>query len=141
MKLIFIFLLVSVKLFAKAPHVGEVFPYTSFPDQFDKKIDITKDTKKIIISFTKKKGQLVKAYLEKNKDYLSANSAVYLIDISKVPSLARILFMMPILRYSSFSIGVIKEEVKNFPQSKDRITIIELENKIIKSIKFVKNLR
>ena len=70
MKITVIFLLLYGVLFADILKVKDKFPYDSFSDQFDKKLAITPQTKEIIISFSKKNGKIVKAFLQTHKGYL-----------------------------------------------------------------------
>jgi len=142
MKITVIFLLFSGVLFADVLKVKDKFPYDSFSDQFDKKLAITPQTKEIIISFSKKNGKAVKAFLQIHKGYLKKRQAVYLADVSSVPSLAMSLFMKPALQKNNFSIGLIEdEEIANIlPKVEGKTTVIRLEKMYIKSIKFIDKL-
>ena len=142
MKIIVIFLLLCVAVFADVLNVKDKFPYDSFSDQFDKKLAITPQTKEIIISFSKKNGKAVKAFLQTHKDYLKKRQAVYLADVSSVPSLVMSLFMKPALQKNNFSVGLIEdEEVANiFPKVEGKTTVIRLEKMYIKSIQFIDSL-
>ncbi len=143
MKIIVIFLLLYGVLFADVLNVKDTFPYDSFNDQFDKKVAITPQTKKIIISFSKKNGKAVKTFLQTHKGYLKKEQAVYLADVSSVPSLVMFLFMGPALKDNNFSIGLIEDEeiVEILPKVESKTTVISLDKMYIKSIKFVDNLQ
>lgn len=142
MKITVIFLLLYGILFADVLKVKDKFPYDSFSDQFDKKLDITPQTKEIIISFSKKNGKAVKAFLQTHKGYLKKNQALYLADVSSVPSLAMSLFMKPALQKNNFRVGLIEdEEIANIlPKVEGKTTVIRLEKMYIKSIKFMDKL-
>ena len=142
MKIIVMFLLFYGVLFADVLKVKDKFPYDSFIDQFKKKLAITPQTKEIIISFSKKNGKAVKAFLQTHKGYLEKKQAVYLADVSSVPSLVMSLFMKPSLQKNNFRVGLIEdEEIANIlPQVEGKTTVIRLEKMHIKSIKFIDSL-
>ncbi len=142
MKITVIFLLLCSAVFADALKVKDTFPYDSFIDQFEKKLTITPQTKEIIISFSKKNGKAVKAFLQTHKGYLEKKQAVYLAGVSSVPSLAMSLFMKPALKKNNFRVGLIEDEeiVELLPKIEGKTTVIRLEKMHIKSIKFVDSL-
>ncbi len=142
MKLIVIYLLFFGVLFADILKIKDIFPYDGFFDQFEKKLPITPQTKEVIISFNKKNGKAVKSFLQTHKGYLAKKQAVYLADVSSVPSLALSLFMMPALKKNHFSVGLIEDEdvAGVLPRVKGKSTVIYLDKMYIKSIKFVDSL-
>jgi len=142
MKITVIYLLLCGVLFADILKVNDTFPYDSFIDQFDKKLAITSETKEVIISFSKKNGKAVKTFLETHNGYLKKRQAVYLADVSSAPSLAMSLFMKPAMQKYNFNIGLIEDEetAKVLPAVEGKTTVIRLEKRHIKSIKFVDSL-
>ena len=142
MKTSVIFLLLSGVLLADILKVNDKFPFPSFSDQFEKKLAITPQTKEIIISFSKKNGKAVKAFLVTHKGYLKERQAVYLADVTSAPSLAMSLFMKPALKKYDFSVGLIEDDdiAEKLPKVEGKTTVIELEKLYIKSIKFVDRL-
>ncbi len=142
MKIAVILLLFYGVLFADVLKVKEKFPYNSFSDQFENKLAITPQTKEVIISFSKKNGKAVKAFLQTHKGYLEKKQAVYLADVSSVPSLVMSLFMKPALQKNNFSVGLIEdEEIANMlPKVEGKTTVIHLEKMYINSIKFIDSL-
>ena len=142
MKIPVVLLLLCVTLFADVLKVKDKFPFHSFPDQFEKKLAITPQTKEIIISFSKKNGKDVKAFLESHKGYLKQKQAVYLADVTSAPSLAMSLFMKPALKKYDFSVGLIEDDdiAEKLPKVEGKTTVIELEKLYIKSIKYVDRL-
>jgi len=103
---------------------------------------VTPQTKEIIISFSKKNGKAVKAFLSTHKGYLKKRQAVYLADMTSAPSLAMSLFMMPALKKYDFSVGLIEDDdiAERLPKVEGKSTVIKLEKLYIKSIKFVDRL-
>ena len=142
MKIVVMFLLLYGAVFADVLKVKDKFPYDSFSDQFEKKLAITPQTKEIIISFSKKNGKAVKAFLQTHKGYLEKRQAVYLADVSSVPSLAMSLFMKPALQKNNFRVGLIEDEkiAEILPKVEGKTTVIHLEKMYIKSIKFIDKL-
>jgi len=142
MKITVIFLLLCSAVFANVLKVKDTFPYDSFSDQFEKKLAITPQTKEIIISFSKKNGKAVKSFLQTHKGYLEKKQAVYLADVSSVPSLVMSLFMKSALQKNNFRVGLIEDEeiVEILPKVEGKTTVLRLEKMHIKSIKFVDTL-
>ena len=142
MKITILLLFLSGILFANVLKIGDIFPSNHFSDQFEKKLAITSQTKEIIISFSKKNGKAVKAFLENNKGYLKERQAVYLADMTSAPSLAISLFMKPALKKYEFSVGLIEDDeiAERLPKVEGKTTVISLEKMSIKSIKFVDRL-
>ncbi len=142
MKISILFLFLSAVLLADVLKVKDKFPFPSFSDQFEKKLAVTPQTKEIIISFSKKNGKAVKAFLSMHKGYLKKRQAVYLADMTSAPSLAMSLFMMPALKKYDFSVGLIEDDdiAERLPKVEGKSTVIRLEKLYIKSIKFVDRL-
>jgi len=142
MKITILLLFLSGISFANVLKVGDIFPSNHFSDQFEKKLAITSQTKEIIISFSKKNGKAVKAFLENHKGYLKERQAVYLADMTSAPSLAISLFMKPALKKYGFSVGLIEDDeiAERLPKVEGKTTVISLEKMTIKSIKFVDRL-
>jgi hypothetical protein len=142
MKTIITSLLLSGILFADVLKVSDKFPFPDFSDQFEKKLAITPETKEIIISFSKKNGKAVKAFLASHKGYLKERQTIYLADMTSAPSLAMSLFMMPALKKYDFSVGLIEDDeiAERLPKVEGKSTVIKLEKLYIKSIKFVDRL-
>ena len=142
MKTTIIFLFLSGVLFAEVLKVNDKFPFHSFSDQFEKKLAVSPQTKEIIISFSKKNGKAVKAFLATHKGYLKERQAVYLADMTSAPSLAISLFMKPALKKYDFKVGLIEDDdiAERLPKVEGKSTVIRLEKMTIKSIKFVEKL-
>jgi len=142
MKITILLFFLSGALLGDVLKIKEKFPFHSFSDQFEKKLAITPQTKKIIISFSKKNGKEVKAFLENHKGYLKMRQAVYLADMTSAPSLAISLFMKPALKKYDFSVGLIEDDeiAETLPKVEGKTTVISLEKMTIKSIKFLDRL-
>jgi len=138
MKTSILFLFLSGVLFADILKVNDKFPFHSFSDQFEKKLAITPQTKEIIISFSKKNGTEVKAFLESHKGYLKQRHAIYLADVTSAPSIAMSLFMKPALKKYDFSVGLIEDDAiaERLPRKEGKTTVIHLDKMMITSITY-----
>ena len=138
MKTALLFLCLSAILLADVLKVNDTFPFSHFTDQFEKKLIVNSQAKEIIISFSKKNGTDVKAFLESHKGYLKQRQALYLADVTAAPSLAMSLFMKPALKKYAFSVGLIEDDdiAQKLPKKEGKTTVIRLDKMIIKSIKY-----
>ena len=135
-------LLLPFGLFADTLKEGTAIQAPIIKDQFEKTVNITPQTKRIIIAYTKSQGDVLKAFLEANPNYLSENNALYLMDATSVPSLVMSMFMMPKFKKYSYSIGLLEDEkdVAYFPKKEDQLTIISLDNLNVTAIDFKEKL-
>jgi len=138
MKISILFLFLSAVLLADVLKVNEIFPFTHFKDQFEKKLTVNSQTKEIIISFSKKNGTEVKAFLESHKGYLKQRHAIYLADVTSAPFIAMSLFMKPALKKYDFSVGLIEDNdiAERLPKKEGKTTVIRLDNMMIISITY-----
>lgn len=139
MKILASILLMVSFIFAGTLEKGSVLEHKSFNDQFEKPLVITKDTKQLILAFSKDVGAVVKEGLDKNKNYLSNNNAIYLVDVSAVPGFVMSFFMLPKFKKYDYKMALIEDEKKAayFPREEEKITIITLDNFKVTDIKFV----
>jgi len=122
-------------------NIGSKISFT-LPDQFDKAHSLTDDTKKLIFVFAKATGHTVKEFLKtQSSDYLSKKNALFIADISPMPTVIRNTFALPDFKKSNYSVlliydGEIAKKLKNESQA-DKIAIATIENGVVKDIKFV----
>jgi hypothetical protein len=115
--------------------VGSTIDFT-LPDQFDKPVSLTPQTKKVIFVFAKATGHTVREFLKKQpQSYLPERQTLFVADISGMPTIIRNTFALPDFRKSSYSVALIYDKAiakafKN-PEDADKITIVTLENKKI----------
>ncbi|WP_321469519.1 hypothetical protein [Halarcobacter sp.] len=141
--LITLFLFINLS-FASSLKIGDDLSSLKVEDQFDKILEINKNIKKIIIVFSKDKGDEIKSFLETNPNYLKTNNALYFADVSAAPKFVTNLFMVPKFKKYNYSIGLIRDEkvAESFPKKdENNLTIIELEENKISSIKYEKSLK
>jgi hypothetical protein len=120
---------------------GSVISFT-LPDQFDKSHSLTAKTKKVIFVFAKATGHTVKAFLKKkNKDFLPNQNALFVADISPMPTVIRNTFALPDFKKSSYSVLLIYDKAiaKKLKDAKnaDKITVTEVENGVVGLVKHI----
>ncbi|MBP1681065.1 MAG: hypothetical protein H6Q35_1404 [Proteobacteria bacterium] len=137
-----VMLLLPFGLLADALKEGTPIQAPLIKDQFEKTVSVTPQTKQIIIAYTKSQGDVMKAFLEANPNYLSENNALYLMDATSVPGVVMSMFMMPKFKKYSYSIGLLENEkdVAYFPKKEDRFTVITLDNLSVTAINFQEKL-
>ena len=122
-------------------NVGSKLSLT-LPNQFDTSYSLNNDTKKIIFVFAKATGHTVKEFLkQQDKEYLISRNALFIADISPMPTVIRNTFALPDFRKSDYSVLLIYDKtiagiLKNEAEA-DKIAIAELENMTIKQIQYV----
>ncbi len=122
-------------------NIGSKIEFT-LPDQFDKPHSLTNNIKKLILVFAKSTGHTVKAFLNKqDRDYLEKRNALFVADISPMPTVIRNTFALPDLKKSPYSVLLIYDEnIANSLKNKknaDKIAIIDIENRVVKSVKYI----
>lgn len=138
-KIIFISLFTVVSLFSSSFKVGDNIGVFSLPNQFDKKRSVDPSVQIIIVSFEKDTGANVNNFLNsKNVDFLQKHHAVFIADISGMPSIITKLFALPKMRDYKHSILLIyNENDERFVKEEGKSTLYKLQNGIIKSISFI----
>ena len=122
-------------------NIGSTITFT-LPDQFDKAHSLTAESKKVIFVFAKATGHTVKAFLKtQDKNYLSKRDALFIADISPMPTVIRNTFALPDLKKSAFSVlliydGAIAKEFKNETEA-DKIAVVTLNNGTVKAVKYI----
>lgn len=108
-------------------------------DQFDKTHTVNADTKTMIVSFEKSTSADINEFLStKESGFLEKNNAVFIADISGMPSIITSLFALPKMKKYNYNILLIyDEEDKRFLRQEERTTVYTLENGVIKSISYI----
>jgi len=119
--------------------LGGQLPTLTYPDQFEKPHTIGSNIHTIIVSFEKATGADMNAFLKAHQpDYLAKHHAVFIANISEMPSLITKLFAMPKMRKYKHTILIINDEDNHqFLHKEDKITVYTIENGFIKDINFV----
>jgi hypothetical protein len=106
----------------------------------DAVVKIPKDVKVIIVSFEKETGALINGYLhEQDAAYLKEHSAVFIADISKMPSVITTMFAIPKLKKYKHPIHINYSEGFDtvVPAKEEMVTLLFVENAKIKEIRYV----
>ncbi len=121
---------------------AEQFPVTTFTDQFGKKSELTNDTHYLIIVFTKDHGKEADEFFVNHPDFLKENHAMFLSELSGVPSIIMKIFMNPKFKRADYPIYIIKDEkeAKLLPKQEDMITVVNLNNREIEKISYIKSM-
>jgi hypothetical protein len=141
-RILFSIIFLGTLLLGESLKVGDTFPQTSFKNQFEQKVSVSKNIKQFIVVFSKDDGEKVKIFLEKNPTYLQTNKALYAADLSEAPSLVISMFMRPKFKKYPYSMILLeeKQQAEFFPKNENKITILTLENLQIKKIEYKSNL-
>ena len=139
-----LFLLLTITTLFGEVKVGESFPTLTLVDQYDQNISVDKSTKTLLLSFQKGVSSGIQAFLKsKEENFLEKNNALYIADISGMPSFLVGLFALPKMKKFNFKVGLIYEDnvADPIPREEDKVTIIKLNNQKILSIEFVEPKR
>ncbi|NEW61049.1 hypothetical protein GSY74_07100 [Sulfurovum sp. bin170] len=115
-----------------------VEPFT-LNDQFGVEHNIQIRPKILICSFGKSTGKLISRYFDaQDKDYIRKHDIELMADVSGVPSLLRKTIIVPKMKKYSFDILLSDDKnfSKQFPAKEDSLTILKLENGVVKEIIF-----
>ncbi len=141
MKLIISFILLITSLFSQGFEKNGKLNHFSLPDQFNKMHTVSDDTQTLIVSFEKDTGKMVNEFLaSKESDFLQKHHAVFIANISGMPSIITKLFALPKMRdYKHTILLIYDENDKRFLQKDELSTVYKIENGVIKDIEFVKD--
>ena len=138
-KLLLSFMVIGLSLFAGEFKVGDNIGTFSLLNQHDEKVTVDNKINKIIVSFEKDTGANINEYLSKKYPlFLKNNNAVFIANISGMPSIITKLFALPKMRDYKHSILLIyDEDDKRFVSKEEKSTLYTLENSVIKSIEHI----
>ncbi len=128
----------SACIFANSFDVNDKINNFSLPDQFDKMHTVNSEIKTIIVSFEKDTGKEVSDFLaSKEPDFLEKNQAVFIADISEMPSFVTKLFALPKMRdYKHKILLIYNENDGRFVHQEEKSTLYKLESGVVKSISY-----
>ncbi len=143
MRKLIILIAMSMVAFGSEYKVGDTISPMKLVDQFGVLHSLDRTPKTIIMTFEKEPSSKVHKFLaNKPKDYLTANGATFIAEISQMPKFVSKMFALPAMRKYNHPVLLISDENvgERFPAQDDKITIIKSENGQIKSINFVSNI-
>ena len=111
----------------------------TLPDQFEKTHTVDSNTKTIIVSSEKATSSALNEFLgAKEKGFLESNNAVFIADISGMPSLITKFFALPKMKKYNYNVLLITEENDDrFKKQEEKLTVYKLENGVITTINYV----
>ena len=135
-------ILISIFANGSALKIDDKISSFSLPNQFDKIHTVSSDISIIIVTFEKESANLVNDFLSsKNSDFLDLNNAIFINDISCVPSVVVKMFTIPKMRDYKYDILLIyNENNKKFIEEEKKITVYFIQNGYIKDIKFISSI-
>ncbi|TLP39183.1 hypothetical protein [Arcobacter arenosus] len=138
-RLLLSLLVMGLSLFASEFKIGDKIETFSILNQHDKKVTIDDSIEKIIVSFEKDTGANINEYLSKKYPlFLKNNKAVFIANISGMPSIITKLFALPKMRkYDHEILLIYDEDDKRFISKEGKSTLYTLKDGIIKSIDFI----
>jgi len=141
-KTLLVLLLVST-LFASPFEINKKYRIFVLPDQFGIKHSIDRHTHTFIVSFEKDTGADVNKFLaSKSSDYLAKHEAVFIANISKMPSLITKYFAMPKLKKYKHQVLLVNDEADHRFKAKDgKITIYKTKKGVVTEIFYINSAK
>ena len=109
-------------------------------DQHGKPHTVDEDVRLIIFASDRKASDIVHEALKFHNDtYLPVHHAVYILNISAIPSIICRMFVLPKMRKYSYSVLLDKKSgaTHMFPRKEGRLTLIKLDKMLVKSLEFI----
>ena len=134
-----LFILIFIFAHANTLKIDDKISTFSLPNQFDKIHTVSSEVSIIIVAFEKESLNLVNDFLSsKSIDFLDLNNAIFINDISSVPSVVIKMFTIPKMRDYKYDILLIyKENSKKFLEEESKITVYSLEKGFVKDVKYI----
>ena len=128
--------LLSLSAIANSLSVGSEASAIKIKDQFEKEHTVDANVKTILFASDKDTSDILKdCLLSKDADILTRNNAVYVADISGMPSLISKFIAMPKMKKYPFSILLLDDTNKeNFTKEEGKIIVYTLENSKVTNI-------
>lgn len=140
MKKVFIFLAVTMALWAAPYKIGQSIMPLNLVDQHGKRSTLKVMPKTLIMAFEKGTGATVNEYLAaQGKEYLKKNNAAFVADISQMPNFITETFALPKMRKYPHTVLLIRDEEQgvNFPYQEDKITIMKFRGNFLTKVEFI----
>ena len=121
---------------------GDLFPATTLENQHGKPTTINNQTQRVLFTADMGGGKVVRALLDEHQnaaELLVATNAVYLSDVSGMPSLIRKMMALPAMRKRPYPIMLdIEGDVTALlPRQAEAVTLIELNRSKIMGVKYI----
>lgn len=131
----------GVVAFANPLAVDSTVSELKIKDQFEKEHTLNANIKTILFASDKATSDMLRDYLlplSEKENILEKNNAVYIADISGMPSLITKFFALPKMKKYPFKIFLLDETNNDkFLMQENKITIYEVEDQLIKDVKYI----
>lgn len=128
--------LLGLSAIASSLTIDSEVPAIKIKDQFEKEHTIDANVKTILFASDKGTSDILKDYLlSKDADILTKNNAVYIADISGMPSLISKFVALPKMKKYPFSVLLLDDTNKdNFSKEEGKIIVYTLDNSKVTNI-------
>jgi len=128
--------LLGLSAIASSLTIDSEVPAIKIKDQFEKEHTIDANVKTILFASDKGTSDILKEYLlSKDADILTKNNAVYVADISGMPSLISKFVALPKMKKYPFSVLLLDDTNKdNFSKEEGKIIVYTLDNSKVTNI-------
>lgn len=128
--------LLGLSAIASSLTIDSEVPAIKIKDQFEKEHTIDANVKTILFASDKGTSDILKDYLlSKDADILTKNNAIYVADISGMPSLISKFVALPKMKKYPFSVLLLDDTNKdNFSKEEGKIIVYTLDNSKITNI-------
>jgi hypothetical protein len=140
MQKVMLLLLMVLSLWGATYKVGQSVIPLDLKDQFGKKHTLKVMPHTLIMAFEKGTGATVNEYLAaQDKGYLSAHNAVFVADISGMPTFITNTFAIPKMQKYPHTVLLIYDEELGlkFPGVEEKITIMKFRGNFLQSVDYV----
>lgn len=121
---------------------GIQMPAFTLEDQHGKKHEVNEQVRLILFCKEKKGNDIISEALKKmSEGYLSKHNTFFVADTSGMPRLVARFVALPALRKRPYVVLLDPgpSTTSDFPSEKDKVTLLHLQNLMIKAIEFVDN--
>ncbi|MDD3007311.1 MAG: hypothetical protein PHQ70_00445 [Arcobacter sp.] len=128
--------LLGLSAIASSLTIDSEVPAIKIKDQFEKEHTIDANVKTILFASDKGTSDILKDYLlSKDADILTKNNAIYVADISGMPSLISKFVALPKMKKYPFSVLLLDDTNKdNFSKEEGKIIVYTLDNSKVTNI-------
>jgi hypothetical protein len=140
MKKVLLLLVISLSVWAASYKVGQTVPTLDFSDQFGKRVVLKEMPQTVILAYEKGTSAVVNDFLKtQDGTYLQKYDAVYVADISGMPSFVTEVFALPKMRKFAYSVLLIRDEEQGhkFPSEEGKVTVMKSKGNMVTSITYV----
>jgi hypothetical protein len=137
--IIFLMLIATSNVFADQLRIGDRLPDIEFLDQHDQSHKLDSTIQLLIFAHSKEAGSMMTDILAAvEPDHLDKHNAVYIADISGMPSLIARFFALPKMRKISSPIYLVREDSQAdwLPKQEDKLTLVALSDGHVRDINY-----